>query len=158
MEEVLIMSTNIILNLQLWKVSDLGVVFDSELSFVSYCKEKIYRAYSMVGLVKRNFIYLTEEAFVTLYKCLVRSHLEYANSVWNPRRQGLIKDLEKVQMRATKLVLIVKHLTYKERLVQLKLLTSKYRRLRGDVIEVFKILTGKYDTNVTFSFEKHPRL
>jgi len=31
--------------------------------------------------------------------------LEYANSVWNPYRvTGLIMDLEKVQMRATKLV------------------------------------------------------
>ena len=36
--------------------------------------------------------------------------------VSNPHRQGLIKDLEKVQKRATKLVLTVKHLTYKERL------------------------------------------
>jgi len=58
-------------------------------------------------------------------------------------------------MRATKLVLTVKHLTYKERLLQLKLPTLKYRRLSGDMIEVFKILTGKYSTNVTFSFEKH---
>jgi len=58
-------------------------------------------------------------------------------------------------MRATKLVLTIKHLTYEERLVQLKLPTLKYRRLRGDMIEVFKILTGKYDTNVTFCFEKH---
>jgi len=58
-------------------------------------------------------------------------------------------------MRATKLVLTVKHLTYKERLRQLKLPTLKYRHTRGDMIEVFKILTGKYDSNVTFSFEKH---
>jgi len=115
-------------------IKDLGVVFDSELRFVSHCKEKINRAYSMLGLIKRNFIYLTEETFVTLYKSLVRCHLKYANSVWNPHRQGLIKDLEKVQMRATKLVLIVKHLMYKERLVQLKLPTLKYRHLRGDMI------------------------
>ena len=27
--------------------------------------------------------------------------------------------------------------------------------MRGDMIEVLKILTGKYDSNVTFSFEKH---
>jgi len=106
----------------------------------------------MLSLIKRNFIYLTEETSVTLYKSLARCHLEYANSVLNPNRQGLRKDLEKVQMRATKLVLTVKHLTYKERLVQLKLPTLKYRRLIGDMIVVFKILTGKYDTNVTFSF------
>jgi len=48
-------------------IKDLGVVFDSELSFVSHCKEKISRAYSMLGLMKRNFIYLTEDTFVTLY-------------------------------------------------------------------------------------------
>jgi len=36
-------------------------------------------------------------------------------------RQGQIKDLEKVQMRATKPVMTVKHLSYKERLVRLKL-------------------------------------
>jgi len=100
-------------------------------------------------------MYLTEEVFVTLYKSLVRYYLEYASSVWNPQRQGLIKDLEKVQMKATKLVLTVKHLTYKERLRQLKLPTLKYRCTRGDMIEVFKIVTGKYDSNVTFSFKKH---
>jgi len=56
----------------------------------------------MLDIIKRNFIYLSEEAFVSLYKTLVRSHLEYANSVWNPYRMGLINHLEKVQMRATK--------------------------------------------------------
>jgi len=30
-----------------------------------------------------------------------------------------------------------------------------FRRSRGDTIEVFIILTGKYDTNVTFGFEKY---
>ena len=55
-----------------------------------------------------HLIYLDEDAFVMLYKSLARSHLEYANSVWNPHRLGLIKDLEKVQMRATKLVISIK--------------------------------------------------
>ena len=61
-------------------IKDLGVVFDFDLTFVSHCKEKINKAYSMLGLIKRNFIYLTEEVFVTLYKSLVRCHFEYANS------------------------------------------------------------------------------
>jgi len=69
-----------------------------------------------LGIIKRNFIYLDEDAFVMLYKSLVRSHLEYANSIWNPHRLGLLKDLEKVQMRATKLVISIKNFIYKDRL------------------------------------------
>ena len=57
-------------------MKDLGVIFDSELNFVQHCKEKI-NAYSYLGIIKRNFIYLDEDAFVMLYKSLVRSHLEY---------------------------------------------------------------------------------
>jgi len=36
-------------------IKDLGVVLYSELSFVSHCKEKINKAYSMLALIKRNF-------------------------------------------------------------------------------------------------------
>ena len=88
------------------------MIFDSEFNFVQHCKEKINTAYSYLGIIKKNFIYLDEDTFVMLYKSLVRSHLEYANSVWNPHRLGLIKDLEKVKMRATKLVISIKNLTY----------------------------------------------
>jgi len=63
---------------------DLGVIFDPELRFSQHCKGKINKAYAMLGIINRNFIYLSEEAFVSLYKTLVRSHLEYANFVWNP--------------------------------------------------------------------------
>ena len=40
-------------------------------------------------------------------------------------------------------------MSYKERLVKLQLLTLKYRRLRGDMIEVFKILTHIYSDVVS---------
>jgi len=56
-------------------MKDLGVIFDNELNFVQHCKEKINIAYSYLGIIKRNFIYLDEDAFVMLYKSLVRSHL-----------------------------------------------------------------------------------
>jgi len=135
-------------------MKDLGVIFDSELNFVQHCKENINTAISYLGIIKRNFVCLDEDAFVMLYKSLVRSHLEYANSVWNPHRRGLIKDLEKVQMRATKLVITIKNLTYKDSLKRLKLPTLKYRRIRGDMIEVYKILTNKYDSRVNLYLEK----
>jgi len=56
-----------------------------------------------------------------------------------PTKKGDIESIEKVQKRATKLVIGLKHLPYVERLKQLKMPTLKYRRLRGDMTEVFKI-------------------
>jgi len=44
------------------------------------------------------------ESFILLYKEFLRSHLEYAESVWNPHYMYLIDDLEKVQKRATKIL------------------------------------------------------
>jgi hypothetical protein len=40
----------------------------------------------------------------------------------------------------------VAHLKCPERLKNLKLPTLVYRRTRGDMIEMFKLITGKYDT------------
>jgi len=39
-----------------------------------------------------------------LYKSLVRSHFEYVNSGWNTQYIENHKKIEKVQMRATKLI------------------------------------------------------
>jgi len=61
--------------------------------------------------------------------------------VWNPYRQGLIKELEKVQMKGTKLVITLNYLPYMGRLICLNLPTLKYRCIPGDMIEVYKILT-----------------
>ena len=60
-------------------------------------------------------------------------------SVWCPYKLGDIKEIEKVQKRATKLIINFKNMSYSDRLQRLNLPTLKYRRLRGDKIEVFKI-------------------
>jgi len=44
---------------------------------------------------------------------------------------------------------MLKKLHYEERLRRLKLPTLKYRRIRGDMIELYKIFVGKYDDNTT---------
>ena len=99
-------------------------------------------------MVRRNFEFLDAEIFPLLYKTVVRPHLESAVSVWAPHKIELIKKIEGVQRRATKYLPGMKDLTYPERLRKLKLPTLMYRRLRGDLIEAFKILKPVYDTNV----------
>lgn len=127
-------------------MKDLGVIIDCQLTFWQHINEKINKAYQMLGIIKRNFRDMDKDTFLLLYKCLVRSHLEYANSVWNPYKNYQISALERVQKRATKLIGVCKNLHYNERLRFLKLPTLNFRRVRGDMIEVYKILSGMYDT------------
>jgi len=68
-------------------IKNLGVIFDKNLDLGLHIAEKINKAYSMLWLIKRNFKDIGKEAFLLLYKHLVRSHLEYGNSVWAPYKK-----------------------------------------------------------------------
>ena len=65
------------------------------------------------------FIHVDCNTFISLYKALVRPHVEDANSVWSPYKKCDIEQIEKIQRRATKLVISLKKLPYKERLIYL---------------------------------------
>ena len=68
---------------------------------------------------------------------MVRPHLEYGNIVWFPQLKRRSVAIKKVQRRATKLIPALKDLDNKERQRNPLL---KYRRYRGDLIQVFKII------------------
>ena len=72
---------------QVEKEKDLGVTVDCNLSFEHHILEKVSKVNQMMGLIRRSFVYLDTENFTRLYKAIVRPHLEYANSVWMPRRK-----------------------------------------------------------------------
>ena len=79
------------------------------------------------------------------YEALVRSHLEYGNSVWSPYKMKYIDAIERVQRRATQKVLGMERLPYEERLQTLELPIQVYHgRMRGNLIDVFKIRHGFY--------------
>ena len=63
---------------------DLGIKIDSQLNFDNHISEIITKANKIVGIIKRNFKDLNYSSFSSLYKSLVRSHLEYGQSVWSP--------------------------------------------------------------------------
>jgi len=74
-----------------------------------------------------------------LYKGFIRPRLEYAVQAWSPYLRKDISCLERVQRIATKLVKGLKCLTYEQRLQRLHLTTLEKRRLRGDLIETYKL-------------------
>ena len=133
---------------------DLGVTFDRYLNFNKHIEQAIGKANKMLGLIKRTFSYLNKDIFLKLYKSLVRPHLEYGNIVWNRLLKKHSISIENVQRRATKILKQCKHLTYQERLNYLDLHSLKGRRLRGDLIETYKMFNGYTDSDPFKFFEK----
>ena len=95
---------------------------------------------------------MDERTFILLHKSMVRPHVEFANSVWCPYKIGDLKEIEKIQKRATKLVIKLKNKLYIDRLIYLNLPTLKsYHLLWGDMIEVFKITHNIRQNSITWS-------
>ena len=124
---------------------DIGVTIDNKLRFSKHLNEKVTKANQIMGLIRRTFDYMDEKIFTQLFKTLVRPIVEYANSVWAPYRLEDIRSVESVQRQATKKIKGMKDMSYEERLRKLGLPTLYFRRLRGDMIETFKIMRGIYD-------------
>ena len=99
----------------------------------------------VLGQLTRGCTWRDPENLTRLYKVYVRPHLEYAQASWSPWSVADIKTLEQVQQRFTKQVSGIGNLPYGERLGRLGLTTLQARRERGDMIEVYKIMTGKVD-------------
>jgi len=135
---------------------DLGVTFDKSLSFDPHIQSSINKANKMIGLIKRTFTYMDRDTFLKLYKALVRPHVEYGNVIWHPHLKRQSVAIERVQRRATKLLKECKNMNYSERLDYLKLHSLKGRRIRGDLIETYKLYNGFVDIQWDHFFSDTP--
>ena len=122
---------------------DLGIVVNSKLSATEQVKEARKKALRMLGAINRNVVYRNEKVIKKLYCAYVRPHLEYCVQAWCPTYEKDSWLLERVQKRATKMIDGISNLEYEERLHALGMFSLKYRRLRGDLIEVFKFVNGQ---------------
>ena len=97
---------------------------------------------------------MDRDLFLTLYKSLARSHLDYGNLVFYLTTKKYKQILENAQRRATRLFPELRGLNYKERLIELNLPTLDYRRKRFDIIQVFKIVhkIDDIDMSIFFTF------
>ena len=77
-----------------------------------------------------------------LYRVLLSPHLEYCVQFWSPYLRKDIPALEGVQRRFTRLIPELRGLDYEERLSRLGLYSLEFRRMRGDLIETYKIMKG----------------
>jgi hypothetical protein len=65
-------------------IKDLGIIFDTSLSFSSHIRSLLSESYKLLGFVKRNTrSFQNLEAIMKLYQTLIRSKLEYCCVVWD---------------------------------------------------------------------------
>ena len=111
---------------------DLGVVVDNRLKFHKHAASAVKQANKVLGLIKHSFTALDDTTLPLLYTSMVRPHLEYGNIIWWPHFKEDMKAVERVQKRATRMILRIKDLPYTQRLKALNLPSLSYRRKRGD--------------------------
>lgn len=92
---------------------DLGVIFDSRLSFVEHINNICNNALKTLGFILRTCKkFHNTTCIMSLYYAYVRSRLEYASVVWSPMYRCHIYSLEQVQRRFLKYLYFKEHFTY----------------------------------------------
>ncbi|XP_059843112.1 uncharacterized protein LOC132403641 isoform X1 [Hypanus sabinus] len=127
---------------------DLGVIVHQSLEVGMQVQQAVKKANGMLAFIAKGFEYRSREFLLQLYKALVRPHLEYCVQFWSPNLRKDILATEGVQRRFTRLIpgnlidFLTAGLSYDERLDRLGLYSLEFSRLRGYLIETYKILKG----------------
>lgn len=125
---------------------DLGVSISSDLTWSKQVNEQCAKANKLPGFVYRSSRDIKNiNTRRTLYLAIVRPHLGYATQVWSPQTIGLIRQVERVQRRATKYILKLPFrcdAEYKDRLKLAELLPISYWHEMLDIIFFFKAING----------------
>lgn len=135
---------------QVDKQRDLGILVTRDLKWETHIASMAKKANSLIYMCQRVFKDHSVTMIQRLYKSYIRPKLEFAHSVWNPYFVGDIETMERIQRRVTRIPPDIRHLPYLERMKLFNITTLKERRLRGDLIETFKIVTNSYSCNINF--------
>ena len=139
-----------------WKKRTSGLIrliISSSLSWDSHVMHIVLKTNRMVGLLKRTCPLITDvEVRRTLYLSLVKSQLSYATDCKSVK---LTTILERVQRCATRWILRTKigEVSYKQRLLTLRLLPLTYDREIGDLVFLFKVTRPSFFGGVPSYFE-----
>ena len=92
--------------------------------------------------MSRGLTYRDNTTFVKLYKVSVCPHLQYCSSAYSPYTVADKDLLENGHRRAVRMISGLKG-TYEEKSKAVGLVTLEENRVRGDMIEMFKMMTGE---------------
>ena len=124
---------------------DLGITFNRKLKFSQHISCIVSRAHQRASLILRCFKCREPATLCRAFKVYVRPLVEYCSQVWSPMYFTDILKIERVQRRFTRSIRGMNGYSYTERCNKLNLETLESRRLKADMVMVFKIMKGLID-------------
>jgi len=131
-------------------IKDLGINFDSQVTFNILISSTVTSAYRTYGFIIRNCNQFSIQVLSTLYFSLVRSKLEYGSIVWNPIYDQYKLAIEKVQKKFIKFLFFKIDGQYPEKgssyhlmLEIFKFTSLEKRRTQLSVLFLYKLLNNK---------------
>ena len=134
-------------------IRDVGVEVDQAQKFSDHCQNIAKKANIVSNLFFLTFRSRDKDFMLKFFTSYIRPLLETATTVWNPFLMKDINIIEKVQRRFTKRMPGMFAKTYEHRRAALNLMTLEHRRLRNDVLMVYKLLHGLVDLDFHEFFE-----
>ena len=95
--------------------------------------------------------------FTQRAKLNLRQNSQACIQAWKPYRKKDIDMLDRVQRRATIMIQKLRNISYEMLLKECGLTTLETRSLRGDQIEVFKILKGYENIDINIFYRSRKR-
>ena len=135
----------------------LGVLLSSDMKWSSHIEVACSKAKRMLGLLYRRFYGLADcKTIVQLYLSIVRPHLEYASSLWDPHTQKDISALENVQKFACKIATKHWNYEYQQLLETCAVPSLAGRRTKLKLCQLYNILYGhSYFPQDIFVYSSH---
>ena len=127
---------------------DLGIIFDSKLSFSDHCHAVASKGFARVNSLLRSFHSRDRDLQIKLFNCYVRPILEFNSPIWSSHLKYDRVVFERVQKFFTKILRGLKHYSHAQRLFILKQPSLELRRIRYDLITLHKILHGLVDLSL----------
>ena len=114
-----------------------------DLSWEAKIGNFVKKANRIFGMLKKTFYSGDPSLWRNLDVSLVGPQLEYAVQAWNPYLEKDIMKIERVQIRASKIPKGLSNLSYDERLKILNITSLEDKRVRDDLIEMYKVVRGQ---------------
>ena len=135
-------------------VKDLGILYDSKLTFESHVNQIASNAYKALGFIIRiGREFRDSKTIETIFNVFVRPKLEYASVVWNSITKSSQAKLEKIQAK------LVRFLAYKQTgiyparenysnlCINFHIMSLEQRRVLNDMMFLHNILNNEIDCN-----------